>query len=279
MPQPKISIVTPSFNQAAFLERTIESVLGQHYANLEYRVLDGGSTDGSVDVLQKYDDKLTSWVSEPDEGQADAIARGLAQCTGEIFAYLNSDDIYYPGALEAAAAFFESHPDVDLVYGDAIHIDAEDRALAIDVLPAYRWEDLRRVCIIPQMASFWRRSAYERVGGIDAKYQFALDYEFFLRLGEKGKIAHLPKVLAGFRRHQAAKTARSKETWAKENSELSVRYLGRDGWNRADWLRMKWLTARQIGAIAGRSLKGEKFPCLTPVRWNRAAKRKLAGLD
>lgn len=279
MPQPKISIVTPSFNQAAFLERTIGSVLGQRYADLEYRILDGGSTDGSADILRKYEDRLTSWVSEPDEGQADAIARGLAQCTGDIFAYLNSDDVYYPGALEAVAEFFTTHPDVDLVYGDAIHIDAEDRALALDVLPAYRWEDLRRVCVIPQMASFWRRSAYERVGGIDAKYQFALDYEFFLRLGEQGKIAHLPRVLAGFRRHKAAKTTRARDTWAKENRELSIRYLGREGWNRADWLRMKWLTARQIGAIAGRRIKGEEFPCLTPVRWHRAAKRKLAGLD
>lgn len=278
---PTISIVTPSYNQAEFLERTIRSVLDQDYPALEYRVLDGASTDGSVDIIRRYEDRLASWVSEKDEGQADAIARGFAQSTGEIQAWLNSDDAYLPGTLHAVGEYFAAHPEVDFMYGDLLFIDPADRPLVVDVLPRYEWEDLRRVCMIPQPASFWRRRAAERVGGIDPRYQFTMDYDFFLRFGEAsrrgevGRIVHLPRLLAGFRWHPQAKSSAWRDVWGRENAEMLRRALGRDGWNRADWLRMKWLTARQIAAIAARRLRGERLPVITPARWHRLARRRL----
>ncbi len=122
---PRVSIVTPSFNQAAFLEETIQSVLSQDYPNLEYIIIDGGSTDGSVEIIKKYADKLAYWVSEKDTGQADAINKGLIRVTGEIVAWLNSDDIYLPGTIRAAVEALQAHPDCGLVYGDVLSVDAK----------------------------------------------------------------------------------------------------------------------------------------------------------
>lgn len=272
---PKISIVTPSFNQADFLEQTIKSVLNQNYPDLEYRILDGGSTDGSLDVIRSYESRLSGWSSGPDKGQADAIARGLAQSTGDILAYINSDDLYLPGAFDAIAKAFAEYPDADLIYGDIVFIGPAGEPLAIDVLPEFNYEDLRRVCIIPQQAAFWKRSAYEAAGGINPDFKFALDYDLFLRLASNGKVVHIPKLLAAFRRHGEAKTTRWREQWAEEDRRLHLQYLGREGWNRADWLRMKWLTIRQMGAIASRAIRGEKFPTLRPARWQRVARKKL----
>ena len=275
MELPSISVVTPSFNQAEFLEETILSVAEQDYPSFDYRIMDGGSTDGSPEIITRHADRLAGWVSEPDDGQADAIAKGFAQCRGDVLAYLNSDDLYLPGALMTAGKAFAANPDVDLIYGDSVYIDEAGRPLVIDVLPRYDFEDLRRVCIVPQQAAFWRRTAYEDVGGIDPSFKFALDYDLFLRLAEKGRALHVPAMIAAFRQHEGAKTTRAREQWGREDALLHERHLGRPGWNRADWLRMKWLTARQIGEIARRRLSGERFPCLTPARWHRLARRKL----
>lgn len=275
MALPSIAIVTPSFNQAAYLEQTIRSVLEQDYPEVEYRILDGGSTDGSIEIIGKYGDRLAGWASEKDNGQADAIARGFAQSSADVLAYINSDDTYLPGAFRAAGEAFAAHPDVDLIYGDVVFIDSDGRPLAIDVLPRFNIEDLKRVCVIPQQAAFWRRSAYEAAGGIDTSFQFALDYDLFLRLASGGRVLHVPRLMATFRHHAEAKTTRWREQWAKEDRLLHTRHLGRETWNAGDRLRMKWLTARQIGAIASRRLRGEAFPCLTPARWQRIARRKM----
>ncbi len=272
---PSISIITPSLNQGEYIEETIKSVLDQGYPNLEYRVMDGGSTDDSVKIIRRYEGRLTGWASAPDKGQADAIARGFDLCRGEIFGYLNSDDVYLPGTLLAVAKAFEANRGAELIYGDVVMIDAQGKPLALDVLPAYNWQDLRRVCMIPQQGAFWRRTAYEGVDGINTLLQFAFDYDLFLRIAERGNVRHLSRLMAKFRRHAEAKTSKQRETWMREEAGLHEKYLGRSGWNRADWLRMKWLTLRQIGEIAGRRLKGEKFPCLTPARWERIAKRKV----
>lgn len=275
---PLISIVTPSLNQAPYLERAIGSVLDQDYPSFEYFVVDGGSTDGSVEIVRRHEARLAGWTSEPDKGQADALARGFARCKGEILAYINSDDYYLPGALAAAAAAFSRHPESQLIYGDAVFVDPAGRAFALDVLPAFDWEDLRRVCVIPQQAAFWRRSAYEAVGGIDASFQFSLDYDLFLRIASRGRAVHVPRLMAAFRHHPEAKTSRSRERWAREDALLRSRWLGREGWTRGDWLRMKWLSARQIGCIAARRLRGERFPTLAPARWERLLRRRKRAL-
>lgn len=274
MEPPLISIVTPSFNQAPYLERTILSVLGQDYPRIEYFVMDGGSSDGSAEIIRRHEARLSGWTSAPDAGQADAIRRGFGRCTGEILAWINSDDYFLPGALRAAADAFARHPEADLIYGDAVYVDEAERPLAVDVLPAYRWEDLRRVCMIPQQAAFWRRSAYERVGGIDASLQFCMDYDLFLRIGEKGRIVHVPRLMGAFRHHGEAKTSRARGQWGKEDAMLHARWLGREGWSRGDWLRMKWLTARQVGCIVGRKIWGERLPTIVPARWERLRKSK-----
>ncbi len=273
---PSISIVTPSFNQAAFVEQTIRSVLDQGYPKLEYRVMDGGSTDGSADIVRRFDERLAGWISEPDGGQADAIGRGFGQCSGEILAYLNSDDTYLPGTLEAVGRAFAAHPDVDLIYGDLVFVSASGAPLVIDVLPRFDAADLRRVCVIPQPAAFWRRSIYDRAGGIDPEFKFALDYDLFLRmLDAGGRMMHLPRLLAEFRHHGEAKTSRMVDQWSAEDRLLRKRSLGREQWNAGDRARLKWLTVRQITTIARRRLGGEPLPCMTPARWRRLAARRL----
>jgi glycosyltransferase involved in cell wall biosynthesis len=275
MELPTISIVTPSLNQARYLEQTILSVLAQDYPGLEYRVQDGGSTDGSVEIVRRYESRLAGWASEPDAGHADAVERGFARCRGEILAFLNSDDTYLPGALRAAGEIFAAHPEVDLIYGDVVFVDPDGRPLVVDVLPRYNWEDLRRVCIIPQQASFWRRRAWEAAGGFDKSLYFSFDYEFFLRVASRGRVLHVPRLMATYRHHAEAKTSRATEAWARDDRLLRERWLGRPQWNRADRMRLKWLTARQVAAIGWRRLRGERFPCLTPARWRRVARRRL----
>lgn len=279
MPLPTLSIVTPSYNQAPYLDQTIRSVLDQGYPGIEYRIMDGGSTDGSVEVIRRHEGKLTGWVSEPDAGQADAIARGFALCGGEVLGYINSDDYYLPGALRAAGEAFAADPDLDLLYGDLVFVDPAGEPLVIDVLPDYQWADLARICVIPQPASFWRRRAYVAAGGIDPSFYFSLDYDLFLRMAARGRVRHIPQLMAAFRFHPEAKTSRAQDRRAGEDRLLLRRTLGRDKWNTADKLRLKWLTARQIATIARRKLAGEAFPCLTPARWNRLAKRKLDAIQ
>ena len=175
--KPLVSVVTPSYNQASYLEATLQSVLEQDYQPLEYLVVDGGSTDGSQAIIQQYANKLAWWVSEPDQGQADAINKGFKKATGEIVAWLNSDDLYLPGAVSAAVEIFEEHPEVGVVYGDAISADGEGRLL--NELRAASWDvlDLLQFKIICQPAVFMRRSALEAVGYLDPSYHFFLDHQ------------------------------------------------------------------------------------------------------
>ncbi len=272
---PSIAIVTPSLNQGRFLDQTIRSVLDQDYPALRYWVQDGGSTDGSLDIIKKYESKLTGWTSGRDAGHADAVNRGFTHIDGEIMAFINSDDYYLPGALRTAAEAFAADPGLDFLYGDAVYVSPDDRPLAIDVLPAFDWEDLRRICIVPQQASFWRRRAWEAAGGLGRELWFSFDYEFFLKVAEHGRVRHLPRLMAAYRHHPAAKTSTGKNRWAEDDRKLRERYLGRPDWNRADWWRLKWLTARQIAAIGWRRLKGERFPTLVPARWQRVARRRM----
>jgi glycosyltransferase involved in cell wall biosynthesis len=210
---PLITLVTPSFGQAAFLERTLRSVLGQDYPRLEYIVQDGGSRDGSAAVLERYRARLARCVSAPDRGQAHALNLGFSGTTGEVMGYLNSDDLLLPGALHEVAAAFARHPEVDVVYGHRIVIDEEDREIGRWVLPIHDDAVLSWADYVPQETLFWRRRIWERVGArMDEAFRFALDWDLLLRFRDAGaRFLRLPRFLGCFRVHAAQKTSSQME--------------------------------------------------------------------
>ena len=228
-PAPTISIVTPSFRQGHFLERTLYSVVNQNYPALEYVVQDGGSTDSSVEVLRRYENSLKHWASEPDDGQGDAINRGFAHTSGEIMAYLNADDLLLPGALAYVAGYFAAHPDVDLVYGHRAIIDEHDGLIGTWLLPRHDDYELTLLDFVPQETMFWRRSAWEAAGGqIDASLDFAVDWDLLLRLRDSGaKMVRLPRVLGAFRVHSEQKTSTWYDQCLNECDALRRRVHGR----------------------------------------------------
>jgi glycosyltransferase involved in cell wall biosynthesis len=204
---PLVSIVTPSYNQARFLEATIRSVLAQDYPHLEYLIADGGSNDSSLEIIQKYASRLTWWVSEPDRGQTEAINKGFAHASGEILAWLNSDDTYKPGAVSAAVEFLQDHPQVGLVYGDADFIDEHDRVIGHFAARQTDYHRLRRGYVhIPQQAAFFRADLWKEVGPLDPSFYFAMDYDLWLRFAARAPIQYVPEVWANFRLHQGGKT-------------------------------------------------------------------------
>ena len=204
----RISIVTPSFNQAPFLERTIRSVLAQNVSDLEYFVMDGGSSDGSLEIIHRYADRLTGWVSEPDRGQTDAINKGFARATGEVIAWLNSDDTYEPNALQEALAYLDANPETGMVYGEANFIDEADRVIGrFDARQTDYARLMRGAVYIPQQAAFFRRELWEQVGPLDPNFYFAMDYDLWVRLSRITRLQYLPgRVWANFRLHASAKT-------------------------------------------------------------------------
>lgn len=200
-----ISVITPSFNQAAFVERTVRSVLSQGVAGLEYLVVDGGSTDGTQDILARYSDRLR-WISEPDEGQADALNKGIRATSGPIIGWLNSDDVYTQGALSYVLSYFDQHPGVEVIYGDANHIGLQDEV--IEPYPVEDWDYARlmETCYLCQPAVFFRRSIVDRFGLLEKRWHYALDYEYWLRVGRRVEFVRVPRLLAGSRVHAATKT-------------------------------------------------------------------------
>jgi glycosyltransferase involved in cell wall biosynthesis len=204
---PLVSIVTPSYNQARFLEATLRSVLTQDYPAIEYIVVDGGSNDGSSEIIRRYADSLAWWVSEPDHGQTDALNKGFAQAHGEILAWLNSDDVYFPGAITQAVAFLHSHPEAGMVYGDASFIDAEGSEIGRFPARQTDYARLRRGYVhIPQQASFFRADLWRRVGPLDPSFYFAMDYDLWVRLAKLAPLVYTPRLWASFRLHGEGKT-------------------------------------------------------------------------
>lgn len=227
---PSIAIATPSFRQGHFLERTLRSVLDQNYPRLEFAVQDGGSRDETVDVLKRYDDRLTHWASHPDHGQAHAINLGFQHARGEIMAYLNSDDLLLPGTLHYVADYFQRHPKVDVIYGHRVLIDERDAEVGRWVLPRHDNYTLGWVDFVPQETLFWRRGIWEKAGGaMDESFQFALDWDLLLRFVAAGaNIVRVPRFLGAFRLHDAQKTSTQIATRGEEEiQKLRERTLGR----------------------------------------------------
>jgi glycosyltransferase involved in cell wall biosynthesis len=211
-----VSIITPSFNQAAYLEQTILSVLEQDHPHIEYIVVDGASTDNSVDIIRKYKSKLAYWVSEKDNGQADAINKGFARATGEIIAWLNSDDYYLAGAVGAAVKIFEEHPEVVLVYGNMLAVDEHGKTFNTLNYKQLTLEDLLCFQIIGQPAVFIRRSALQVAGGLDPTFHFLLDHYLWIHLAQQGKILHVNQTWAAARYHVEAKNRAKAAEFGRE---------------------------------------------------------------
>ena len=226
----KISVVIPSYNQARFLSATLESVLGQDHADREVLVFDGGSTDGSVAILESYGDRLW-WTSGPDHGQTDAINRGLHRARGDVLAYLNSDDVYYSGALSKVAAHFREHPGSVVLYGDADHLHADGSVMEPYPTEPWDYDRLLHVCYLCQPAVFWRREIMERHGVFDDRLRYAMDYEYWLRVGRETPFDHLAgQVLAGSRLHGDTKTLSQRVAVHRELLATVQRYAdGRPG--------------------------------------------------
>lgn len=216
MTPPKLSIITPSFNQAAYLEKTITSVLSQNLMDFEYVVIDGESKDNSLEIITKYADQLAGWVSEKDKGQADGINKGAARTSGEIIGWINSDDYYLPGAFKKAVRFFETHPEVDLLYGDVISINGAGEMINVMRFANYSVEDLMTFRVISQPGVFFRRRAWDAAGGMDPAYHFLLDHHLWLRIAAQGKIAYIPEPLAAARFYPEAKNRAHPEAFGKE---------------------------------------------------------------
>ena len=205
--KPLVSIITPSFNQAAFLEETIQSVLGQDCPQIEYMIIDGGSDDGSLEIIHQYTDRLAYWVSEPDQGQTDAINKGFARAGGEILAWINSDDTYLPHAVSEAVEFLLENPDTGMVYGDANLVDTDGNVIGKFPARQTDYQKLRRGYVhIPQQASFFRADLWKQVGPLDPSFYFAMDYDLWVRLSRIAPLQYYPRTWANFRLHGSGKS-------------------------------------------------------------------------
>jgi glycosyltransferase involved in cell wall biosynthesis len=222
--QPLVSIVTPSFNSAAFLVETIESVLAQDYPRVEYLVMDGGSADGTLDILERY---RLKYVSEPDGGAADAINRGFRRTQGEILAWLAADDLYLPGSIRAAVEAFAASPDAEVVYGEGYWIDETGKRLGrYPTVSPYRPEMFAKECAVCQPACFIRRAAAESVGFLDASLESAFDYDLWIRLSKRYGFRAIPRELAASRMHRRNKSLGQKRKMFEEAMGLLRKHYG-----------------------------------------------------
>lgn len=271
----KISIVTPSYNQGQFIERTLQSVASQAAAGseIEHVVFDGGSTDNTVEILKGFKPTVR-WVSKKDKGQTDAVNQGIRATDGEIIGWLNSDDIYYPGAIAHVADYFSAHPEVDVVYGMADHIDLDDHAFESYPSETWDFERLKDICFICQPALFFRRRVVEAHGLLDESLNYCMDYEYWLRLGKAGvRFAYLEEKLAGSRLYADNKTLGARVKVHKEINDMFKKLLGKvpDRWlfNYAhavvgDHLGVPIQPSKKVTLELGlRSV-------LAALRWNRA---------
>src|SRR5512134_3333280 len=202
-----VSIVTPSLNQDRYIEETIQSVLAQDYPQIEYRIVDGGSTDGTVNVIKKYESQLAGWVSEKDRGQTDAINKGFAQARGDILAWINSDDTYEPGAVSAAVRYLQEHPDVGMVYGNCNYINESGNVIGtFNAAQTNYWLLRQAYTHITQQTMFFRSELWKQVGPLDPSFYFAMDYDLWTRIARYTEIKYIPQTWANFRLHTSGKS-------------------------------------------------------------------------
>lgn len=226
----RISIITPSYNQARYIERTIQSVLDQDYKDIEYIIMDGGSTDDTVEILKKYSNHII-WKSEKDKGQSDAINKGLKMATGDIVAYLNSDDTYEPGTISKVVYFFKNNPDAKWVSGKCKIIDKDGKKIR-NLITIYKNFWLRFLSYfwllalnpISQPATFWKRELHNEIGYFSQDRHLAMDYDLWLRIGKKYKFNYLPHYLANFRWHMQSKGGKIYKEQFKEEYEIARNY-------------------------------------------------------
>jgi glycosyltransferase involved in cell wall biosynthesis len=234
---PLVTIITPSYNQAHYLEATIHSVLNQDYPNIEYIIVDGGSKDESVDIIQKYQDRLAWWVSEKDKGHADALNKGFSHASGEILAWLNSDDTYLPGAVSEAVVCLKEHPQVGMVYGDAVLIDDAGEVLGRFASKQTDYRRLLRGSVhIPQATTFFRADLWRKVGPLDLSLFFSFDYDLWVRLAKVSSLLYVPRQWANFRLHDQGKSIINDDQCYPD----MLRVYQREGGGWFSWMRLRY---------------------------------------
>jgi glycosyltransferase involved in cell wall biosynthesis len=222
---PLVSIVTPSYNMAAYLPQTVESVLSQDYPNIEYIVMDAGSTDGTLNILEKYKDRLT-YTSGPDSGSADAVNKGFRACKGSIFAWLNADDTYLPGAVSSVVQHFLGHPDAGAVYGQGYWVNDDGGILKPYPTSSRSVEELSYDCYFCQPACFVRSTAFQEAGGVNEQMHYAFDYDLWVRLSRRYPISYLESFLATSRMHLGNKSLRDRRAMFREGMSVLKRHFG-----------------------------------------------------
>jgi glycosyltransferase involved in cell wall biosynthesis len=277
---PLVSIVTPSYNQGRYIEETIHSVLNQNYPKLEYIVVDGGSSDHTVEILKKYEGRLT-WISEKDRGQADAINKGFRMAKGEIVAWLNSDDTYLPGAVPQAVRYFEAHPEVGMLYGEGYHIDEDGDLIERYYTEPFDYQRLSEVCFICQPTVFLRAEVIRAVGPLDITLDYCMDYEYWMRIAKRFRIGYLGAYLANSRLHVDTKTLSKRVEVHQETLQVVKRHYGQ--------VPMRWINAyahvylieKLLGKIQGIYEDGWASPRVKfalPPDWQRPAYLSLRGI-
>lgn len=228
MSNPKISVVVPSFNQASFIEKTLRSIIDQGYPNLELIVIDGGSSDGSVDIIRRYEDRITYWVSEPDGGQTNGIIKGFERATGEIAGWLNSDDLYEPDTLREVAQYFSQNPSARFVYGNCTWIAPNGDTLYYRrEMGFHKWLWLYSYNYIPQPASFWKLDLYRQVSGLDPAYKLDMDGDLFARFSNVTQLDHVDRPWARFRYYPEQRNQKFRAQSDQEEYRIMCRELGR----------------------------------------------------
>lgn len=227
MSLPRISIVTPSYNQRQYIEETILSVLNQDYPNFEYIIIDGGSTDGSVDIIRRYSGRLAFWVSEKDNGFAEAINKGFRKATGEIFFWINSDDVLVKDALKIVGNYFAKFPDAQVVFGDRYIIDEKSARVRDMRFHFYHSQLFRNYKNIGQEATFWRREIFTSVGGIDESLHYAIDLDLWCRFSLRTKLHYIPFFLGAFRQQPGSKTSSINNVGKLERDRIVTKYFGK----------------------------------------------------